>query len=524
MPLRCYVFSSDEETAAILRQILSSLGVEAESCSNAVLAAGKITDQLYQIVIIDWDSQPEAGLLLSTARQRKAAERPITLAVVSSDLSVPAALQAGANSILRKPIVVNQAKDTLTTARDLLRSMQHSASTSQAAAAAAGVSASNPTHAQERTLRAGEFLQTPTLAPGGHFETETEVSAGPEVTTPQVDPLKDLEPTAASLAQPEPAPPTSAAPDGRGLEWYLKNRVVGQQPGAGLSSKSRGNPDLMGYDEAPYSPPKPEPEPVRQPTSSAPRIAAIHTKPDPPKLPDLNPYVHSPEQERREAQLFSYLESGVQLSQESDSSASRLWKRAIVPALLLAALAVAFAPQAPWHSKIRSTWIQGQRALHTWLNPQPVTPAQVPAAHETFNRAGDEYKLPVAEAIPDATTDPTQIKVVPVVDPTAKKPTDASTGDSSANPVGTSPAAADSTSPASTPPFDNRPPAASTPPTSPVSVTPTAPAPTPAAPPVVTSRSDGPPLVVSTSVSSSSTKAPHYVSSPGTVPPSLTSQ
>jgi hypothetical protein len=46
--------------------------------------------------------------------------------------------------------------------------------------------------------------------------------------------------------------------------------------------------------------------------------------------------------------------------------------------------------------------------------PQTVT------QHETFGQEGDEYKLPVAANIPDATTDPSQIRVLPVVDPTAK--------------------------------------------------------------------------------------------------------
>ncbi len=71
-----------------------------------------------------------------------------------------------------------------------------------------------------------------------------------------------------------------------------------------------------------------------------------------------------------------------------------------------------------------------------WLNPQPQTPALAPPSHENFARAGDEYKLPVAETIPDATTDPSQIRVVPVIDPTAKKPTTdgANPGQASAQP------------------------------------------------------------------------------------------
>src|SRR6202162_5938329 len=136
MPLRCLLFSSDLQTAEPIRQVLSGLGVEGEYCSDATAAIEKVGQQSFQIVIIDWDQQPEAGLLLSTARERKAAERPLTLAIVSDDVSVPQALQAGANSILRKPLLVNQVKDTLTTARDLLRAKQESAT-----AAAAGASA-----------------------------------------------------------------------------------------------------------------------------------------------------------------------------------------------------------------------------------------------------------------------------------------------------------------------------------------------------------------------------------------------
>src|ERR1700752_3929350 len=144
MALSCFLFSSDEETTERLRQILLGIGVQAEFCSDAVVAVERITNQPFQIVIIDWDRQPEAGLLLTTARERKAAERPITLAIVSDDLGVPKALQAGANSVLRKPIVAAQAKETLATARDLLHAKQGSAAGAAVAGGARGASASPP--------------------------------------------------------------------------------------------------------------------------------------------------------------------------------------------------------------------------------------------------------------------------------------------------------------------------------------------------------------------------------------------
>jgi TonB family protein len=55
-----------------------------------------------------------------------------------------------------------------------------------------------------------------------------------------------------------------------------------------------------------------------------------------------------------------------------------------------------------------------------WLKPQPVPIAVAVPQHESFAQEGDEYKFPQAENIPDATTDPSQIRVLAVIDPTAK--------------------------------------------------------------------------------------------------------
>src|SRR6267142_1149290 len=136
MALRCLLFSSDQGAVESICQVLAGLGVEGEPCSEGPQAVERVTHQPFQIVIIDWDQQPEAGFLLKTARERKASERPLTLAMVSDDPSVAKALQAGANSILRKPIMVNQVNDTLTTATDLLRAKQESAANASLAAAA----------------------------------------------------------------------------------------------------------------------------------------------------------------------------------------------------------------------------------------------------------------------------------------------------------------------------------------------------------------------------------------------------
>ncbi len=410
MDLHCLVFSCDEAAAALICQALTELGAEADLCSDAAAAIGRVASESFQIVIADWDEQPNAEYLLKAARSRKPAERPLTLGLVSDDASVPKALQAGANSVLRKPVLLNQVKDTLETARSLLKAKQDSALSATAAAGQNLPSApSTNLAANEAHLRAGEFLTSSRPAPSAEFDVESRKEMGPSAGP--IDPLKDLEPMAAAVTPERTAPTPPAAPppnEPRGLQWYLNQRSpsLPSTPTVPMPAPPVPQPpQLMGYDQMAAGP-----------------EAVPSNSPEPPRAPQPDPVV----ERKAEAELFSYITHGNEDSTKDSEPASephfRLGKRAIVFALALTACAMVAAPQAPWHPAVQRLWAHGQRSLHAWLNPQITAPAQAPESHENFARAGDEYKLPVAEAIPDATTDPSQIRVTPVVDPTAKKP------------------------------------------------------------------------------------------------------
>jgi len=69
---------------------------------------------------------------------------------------------------------------------------------------------------------------------------------------------------------------------------------------------------------------------------------------------------------------------------------------------------------------LRTATRQATHAGKNWLNPPPAPVPLAAPQHDSFGQSGDEYKLPTMENIPDATTDPSQVRVVPVVDPTAK--------------------------------------------------------------------------------------------------------
>lgn len=415
MALRCVLFSSDAGVVEAISQALTDLEIEGEHCPEAVSAVEKVCKESFQIVIVDWDQQPEAGALLQAVRERKAAARPLTLAIVSEDGNVAKALQAGANSILRKPIVAKQVVDTLTRARDLLKARESGVQAAAAGAAASApmvsaLSASSNLPARDTNLRAGEFLVS--SAPATQFDTESEMQKSLDQAAGQgVDPLIDLEPVA-SVVMPkkaqnstqksvlEAAPVESEEPEEpqerRSLEWYLNRRGGRVAPTAGTvieppPAEKAAKPELLGFDQSPLQP-----------------GASWSSEPK--------------EQEKKAAELFAYIAGENDEEEKDERPRRRLGKGPILVALALAACAIVAAPQAPWSPQLRKQWARGQKSLHAWLNPQPVTTAAAPASHENFGRAGDEYKLPVAETIPDATTDPSQIRVTPMVDPTAKKP------------------------------------------------------------------------------------------------------
>jgi len=427
MPLRCLLFSTNKEIVDPISQVLTELGIDGEYCQSAVDAVEKVTTHLFQIIITDWDDQPEASFLLKTARDQKAALRPLTLAIVS-EAARPQALQAGANSVLLKPIRPEQARDTLSTACQLLRAKQQpatppspaspetvnpgsSAEPASGAAAAAPARAMSPaslplsvTQAPETSFRAGEFMQSPRLAPGAQFDTENETEVQKSIersAVAEMDALTELEPMAAAV---------QAAPEAPAEPVEVKAPLTGWADLQARLTKNAPQPppdppqnEFLSYSEA-------SPAPA---SSQAP--PAVDTFADQASRASEQPVPRAPE--------FSITSQPDEAEQPQPTRRSRtvLWAPAFVACVVLLAVPAT-------RQRIIVLTHAAVRATRAWLNPAPPTLPQAVAQHENFGAAGDEYKLPTPTNIPDATTDPSQIQVIPVVDPTAKanKPTDSS--------------------------------------------------------------------------------------------------
>jgi TonB family protein len=430
MPLRCLLFSSNQALAGPIWPVLAELGIEGEYCGNAVEAVERVTTQLFQIVITDWDDQPEAGFLLKTSRELKAANRPLTLAIVKEDSHLPLALQAGANSVLRNPISPEQVRDTLSTARDLLRSKMEAAAPRPAPTPVAGFGGASAAPAlapiappapasrasapaslgktPEKAFRAGEFLQANTN-PGTQFDTGSEsdvAKVAEQAAVAEVDPLSELEPMAAAVeaSQGESGQDTPAQEQQQEVKGWsaVKARLEKLQvTSTPAPTRSPAKPELISYDDT-----------HGQPSPSAGLQNTESEKAAPQEVAESN----------AEAELFAYIDgiAEPELEPKVANAPNRLITQVAVGALVVAGVfALVKIPGA--RQGAEKAYASVMHAGKGWLNPPVASPPQAPAQHETFGQADDEYKLPVTGNIPDATTDPSQIRVLPVIDPTAKK-------------------------------------------------------------------------------------------------------
>ena len=158
----------------MLCQVLTDLGIEAEICSEILVAVGRVSKENYDTILVDWDQEADATSLLKTIREQKTASQALNLALVQNDKDVGRALQHGANSIIKKPVDMRQAHDTLSTARDLIlsrRAEQKDKETRAAAlqAEAAAVAAEFPDGDEAPAQKTGFIAQT---APKSAFEVE----------------------------------------------------------------------------------------------------------------------------------------------------------------------------------------------------------------------------------------------------------------------------------------------------------------------------------------------------------------
>src|SRR5437588_6072891 len=112
MSLVSLVFSSDQETARRLNQVLIELDFDVEHCPEIFGAIEKLTTRRFDVIACDWGEGLEANFLLRTSHELKLNQSAFTVAIANLD-SAATARKAGADLVLNKPLIPDQAKRAL---------------------------------------------------------------------------------------------------------------------------------------------------------------------------------------------------------------------------------------------------------------------------------------------------------------------------------------------------------------------------------------------------------------------------
>jgi protein TonB len=208
MELRALLFTSDGGSTATLCHVLDELGLQAEICPELLVAVGRLSTERYDAILVDWSQETEAAILLKTAREKKALA--LNVALVADEAAIGRALQQGANSVIKKPVDAAAARDTLSTARDLILSRRSEQREKETRAAAAQA------HLQAQEDSVPEMPVVEEAAPKSGFLAQSMANSALDAEQNMVKPDYESAPSSFQVArgpvamqeeEAEPAPP-----------------------------------------------------------------------------------------------------------------------------------------------------------------------------------------------------------------------------------------------------------------------------------------------------------------------------
>jgi DNA-binding NarL/FixJ family response regulator len=121
MTLSALLVSSDESSAAVLRQVLEELSIRVEACPDSARAGFLLEQQRYDVVIIDGANSAEVASLLRETRLSRLNDATLAVAVVPSQESIRELFSLGVNFVLYKPVAYDRAMSSLRAARGVMQ-------------------------------------------------------------------------------------------------------------------------------------------------------------------------------------------------------------------------------------------------------------------------------------------------------------------------------------------------------------------------------------------------------------------
>lgn len=112
MMFHALLVSKDDEPIAVLNTVLSGLGIDAATCSYPE-AICQLTEQKFDVVIVDFDDPHSAALVLQNVRESSSGNHAVTVALLSDKTKLRHTLGQGAHFVLYKPLTLLQTETGL---------------------------------------------------------------------------------------------------------------------------------------------------------------------------------------------------------------------------------------------------------------------------------------------------------------------------------------------------------------------------------------------------------------------------
>ena len=121
MALTSLVVCAEDETVAVLRQVLQDLDIKVEIASSAKAALARAGARQFDALVVDCQDEASGLSLLALFRAMLENRNAIVIALVNSQAQVREVFGQGANFLIYKPVSSERALDSLRAARGLMR-------------------------------------------------------------------------------------------------------------------------------------------------------------------------------------------------------------------------------------------------------------------------------------------------------------------------------------------------------------------------------------------------------------------
>lgn len=123
MTLQALLVSKDDDAADVLSRAMAPFGIGVERSSDPEIAAARIEERGFDLIVVDFDEPGSASSILHLAKNQCTGKVTpgVTIALVGDERQFRAILGAGAHFILPKPVSPEQASASLRAAAALLR-------------------------------------------------------------------------------------------------------------------------------------------------------------------------------------------------------------------------------------------------------------------------------------------------------------------------------------------------------------------------------------------------------------------